>query len=203
MTPIRVFLAEDHQMVRSALVALIALEEDIEVVGEAGRGDEALEAILALRPDVALLDIDMPGLDGLQVVERLATLAPGCATLVVTAIGKYGALQRAVRSQARGFIPKHAPADDLLAAIRTVAAGGRVVDPALAAAAIEAGANGPTERELDVVRLIADGLSSRQIAGALHLSEGTVRNYTSNLQAKFGARNRVDLVRIAQDEGWL
>lgn len=199
---IRVFLAEDQVMVRSALVSLIELEDDLDVVGVAGRGDQAVDRIVELRPDVAVLDIDMPGIDGLAAAAQLAERVPGCAVLILTALNKPGMLQRALRANARGFVVKHAPAEQLLAAIRGVAAGQRVFDPTLAVAALEADIP-VTQRELDVVRLVAEGASAREIAGRLFLSEGTVRNYTSSLINKCGARNRVDLVRIAADRGWL
>lgn len=203
MSPIRIVLAEDQQMMRSALVSLLDLEDDLEVVGHTGRGDEAIELIVALRPDVAVLDIDMPGPDGLQVAARVAELVPECGSLIVTAIGKPGTLQRALRAKARGFIVKHAPAEDLFAAIRSVARGERVVDSFLAVAALEASTAEPTARELEVARLLAGGASARQIAAALHLSEGTVRNYTSNLMTKYGAQNRLDLIRMVREQGWV
>jgi len=199
---IRVFLAEDQVMIRSALVSLIELESDLDVVGVAGRGDQAVERIVELRPDVAVLDIDMPGVDGLTAAAQLAERVPRCAALILTALNKPGMLQRALQANARGFVVKHAPAEQLLSAIRGVAAGQRVFDPALAVAVLEADIP-VTQRELDVVRLVAEGASAREIAGRLFLSEGTVRNYTSSLINKCGARNRVDLVRIAFDRGWL
>jgi two-component system response regulator DesR len=199
---IRVFLAEDQVMVRSALVSLIELEPDLSVVGVAGRGDQAVDRIAELRPDVAVLDIDMPGLDGLSAAELIRSRVPACAALILTALSKPGMLQRALQAGAKGYVVKHAPADELLAAIRGVAAGERVFDSALAVAALEEDVP-VTQRELDVVRLVAEGASAREIAGRLFLSEGTVRNYTSNMINKCGARNRVDLVRIAFDRGWL
>lgn len=203
MSAIRVVLAEDQVMIRSALVSLIGLEDDLEVVGEAGDGDEALALVAALRPDVALLDIDMPGLDGLSACARIVETVPGCACLILTAMNKPGVLQRALRAKARGYIVKHAPAAELFDAIRAVAAGRRVVDTSLAVAALADDEIAITRRELDVVRLIAEGASARDIARRLHLTEGTVRNYTSNVMAKCGARNRVELVRIADDRGWV
>lgn len=201
-TTVRIFLAEDQLMVRSALVSLIELEPDLCVVGVAARGDHAVERIIELRPDVAVLDIDMPGLDGLSAAEQIRARVPGCAALILTALSKPGMLQRALQAGAKGYVVKHAPADELLAAIRGVAAGERVFDSALAVAALEEDVP-VTQRELDVVRLVAEGASAREIAGRLFLSEGTVRNYTSNMINKCGARNRVDLVRIAFDRGWL
>lgn len=200
--PITVFLAEDQVMIRSALVSLIELEDDLAVVGVAGRGEQAVERIAELRPNVAVLDIDMPGIDGLAAAAEVCQRVPRCGTLILTALNKPGMLQRALQANARGFIVKHAPAEQLLAAIRGIAAGQRVFDPTLAAAALESDIP-VTQRELDVVRMVAEGASAREIAGRLYLSEGTVRNYTSSLINKCGARNRVDLVRIAYDRGWL
>lgn len=189
-------------MIRSALVSLIELEHDLEVVGVAGDGEQAITRVEELVPDVAVLDIDMPGISGLTAAAELHEKVPTCATLILTALNKPGMLQRALLANARGFVVKHAPAEQLLAAIRGVASGQRVFDPALAVAAL--GDDIPvTQRELDVVRLVAEGASAREIAGRLCLSEGTVRNYTANLINKCGARNRVDLVRIAHDRGWL
>lgn len=199
---ISVFLAEDQAMIRSALVTLIQLESDLEVVGVAGRGDHAVERIVELRPDVAVLDVDIPGIDGLAAAAEVAERVPQCATLIITGLNKPGLLQRAIQANAKGFVVKHAPAEQLLAAIRGVAAGQQVFDPTLAVAALESDIP-ITQRELDVVRLVAEGASAREIAGRLFLSEGTVRNYTSSLINKCGARNRVDLVRIAFDRGWL
>jgi two-component system response regulator DesR len=201
--PIRILLAEDQAMVRSALISLIELEDDIAVVGEAGRGDEAVTLVTKLRPDVAVLDIDMPGLDGITACAQIHEIVPECACLVLTALGKPGTLQRALRAHARGFIVKHAPADQLIDAIRAVAAGQRIVDTTLAVAALEEERIPVTDRELEVVRLIAQGSSVKEIALRLYLSEGTVRNYTSNLMAKCGVRNRVELVRMATDRGWV
>lgn len=199
---IRIFLAEDQMMIRSALVSLIELENDLEVVGVADDGEQAVARIAELLPDVAVLDIDMPGMDGLTAAGHVHERVPTCATLILTALNKPGMLQRALQANARGFVVKHAPAEHLLAAIRGVAEGQRVFDPALAVAAM--GADIPvTQRELDVVRLVAEGASAREIADRLRLSEGTVRNYTASLINKCRARNRVDLVRIAHDRGWL
>ena len=201
--PIRVVLAEDQEIVRSALVALIELEDDLVVVGQAGRGDEAIAMVVALTPDVALLDVEMPGGDGLHVAAEVARRVPSCRSLILTALNKPGVLQRALQARATGFVVKHAPADELLAAIRAVAAGQRVVSPSLAVAALDVDPIRFTERELDVIRLLAAGASAKEIARRLALTEGTVRNYTSNMMTKTGARNRVDLVRIADDRGWI
>lgn len=199
---IRIVLAEDQEIVRTALVSLLELEDDIEVIGQAGRGDDALKMIIALRPDVALLDVDMPGGDGLSVAAELSVRLPQCRSLILTALNKPGVLQRALHARASGFVVKHAPADELISAIRSVAAGQRVVSPSLAIAALD-DPYSPTPRELDVVRLLADGASAKEIARRLYLTEGTVRNYTSSLISKCGARNRVDLVRIADERGWI
>lgn len=200
---IRVVLAEDQTMVRSALISLIDLEDDLEVVGEAGQGDEAVTLVTKLRPDVAVLDVDLPGGDGITACAQIHEAVPECACLMLTALGKPGTLQRALRSHARGFIVKHAPAGELIDAIRAVAAGRRIVDPALAVAALEQERIPVTDRELQVLRLIAQGASVKEIALRLYLSDGTVRNYTSNLIAKCGVRNRVELIRIATDHGWI
>ncbi len=203
-SPIRILLAEDQVMIRSALISLIELEPDMEVVGEAGRGDEAVALAVRLQPDVVVLDIDMPGLDGISASAQLAEQAPECKALILTALSRPGALQRALQAKARGFVVKHAPAEQLLSAIRGVAAGQRVVDQSLAIAALTVDESGsPTGREREVVRLLADGRTARDIATTLFLSEGTVRNYTSSVMAKCGARNRVDLVRIARERGWV
>lgn len=202
MTPIRILLAEDHEIVRAALVALIELEDDLQVVGQVGRGDDAVAMAVALEPDVALLDVDMPGGDGVQVTAELGRRVPRCRSLVLTALNKPGVLQRALRAGATGFVVKHAPADELLSAIRAIAAGQRVVSPSLAVAVLAGDAIPLTDREVDVVRLLAAGASAHEIARRLRLTEGTVRNYTSNMMTKTGARNRVDLVRIAGEQGW-
>lgn len=198
---IRVLLADDQDLVRGALAALLSLEDDIEVVGEAGDGEQALTEIARLRPDVALLDIEMPGVDGLSA----AAMVRGSATrvLMLTTFGRPGYLKRAMEAGAYGFVVKDAPAEQLAAAVRTVAAGERVVDSALAAATLSSGDNPLTGREQDVLRAARGGATVADIAGRLYLSEGTVRNYLSAAIGKTGARNRVEAVRVAESNGWL
>lgn len=200
---IRVLIAEDLHMIRGALVALLSLEPDIEVVAELDRGDMILEAALRLRPDVAVVDIDLPGIDGLTAAELLNQQLPECRVLVLTGLSQPGNLLRALRVHVRGFLLKDAPPDMLAAAIRRVASGHRVLDPELVAAAVETGASPLTPRESDVLRSAEAGLSTDEIGAELHLSSATVRNYLSNAIAKVGARNRLDAIRISRDAGWL
>ena len=200
---IRVLIAEDQEMVRGALAALLGLEPDIEVVAQVGRGDEVAPAALAARPDVALLDIEMPGIDGLEAAEMLRTALPACKVLILTTFGRPGYLARAMQAGVSGFLVKDAPADELAAAIRGALAGARVVDPTLAAAALALGQNPLTRRECDVLRASGEGASVAEIAEWLFLSEGTVRNYLSTAIAKTGTRNRVEAARLAADRGWL
>ncbi|HEY3714310.1 MAG TPA: response regulator transcription factor [Jatrophihabitantaceae bacterium] len=200
---IRVLIAEDMHMIRGALVALLSLEEGMEVVAELDRGDSILEAALRTNPDVAVLDIDLPGLDGLSAAEQLSSQLPECRTLVLTGLSQPGTLLRALKVHVRGFIVKDAPAATLADGIRRVAAGERVIDPDLVAAALETGASPLTPREADVLRAASDGISTEQIGTELSLSPATVRNYLSNSIAKVGGRNRIDAIRIARDAGWL
>jgi two-component system response regulator DesR len=200
---IRILIAEDMHMIRGALVALLRLESDIEVVAELERGDTILEAALRTRPDVAVVDIDLPGLDGLSAAAALHEQLPSCKTLVLTGLSQPGNLLRALKIHVRGFLLKDAPAPQLASAIRAVAAGRRVLDPDLVAAAVETGATPLTEREADVLRAAQLGGSTVEIAERLHLSPTTVRNYLSNAIGKLGARNRLDAIRIAEDAGWL
>ncbi|MGH3680789.1 MAG: response regulator transcription factor [Natronosporangium sp.] len=200
---IRVLIAEDLHMIRGALVALLSLEDDLEVVAELDRGDEIVAAALRTRPDVAVLDIDLPGLDGLTAAEQLYERLPECRTLVLTGFGQPGHLLRALTVHVRGFIVKDAPAGTLADGVRRVAAGERVIDPDLIAAALETGASPLTIRETDVLRAAGSGVPTGQIAGQLSLSPATVRNYLSNAISKVGARNRIDAIRIARDAGWL
>lgn len=200
---IRVLIAEDMHMIRGALVALIGLEADMEVVAEVERGDTIEATALRVRPDVAVLDIDLPGLDGLTAAQRLQTSLPECQTLILTGLGQPGHLLRALQGRIRGFLPKDAPAAQLADAIRRIAAGERVLDPVLVAAALETGDSPLTQRETDVLRGAADGLSTDDIAATLYLSSATVRNYLSNAIAKLDARNRIDAIAIAQRAGWL
>jgi two-component system, NarL family, response regulator DesR len=200
---IRILIAEDMHLIRGALVALLSLEPDMEVVAQLERGDEVVSTALRVRPDVAVLDIDLPGLDGLTAAAQLHTELPECRTLVLTGLGQPGNLLRALQVHVRGFIIKDAPADTLADGIRRVAAGERVIDPDLVAAALETGASPLTARESDVLRAANDGSSTEEIAHRLALSPATVRNYLSNAITKVGARNRIDAIRIARDAGWL
>jgi len=200
---IRVLIAEDMHLIRGALVALLSLEEGMEIVAELDRGDAILEAALRTNPDVAVLDIDLPGLDGLSAAEQLSAQLPTCRTLVLTGLSQPGTLLRALKVHVRGFIVKDAPAATLADGIRRVAAGERVIDPDLVAAALETGASPLTPREADVLRAASDGISTDQIGSELSLSPATVRNYLSNSIAKVGGRNRIDAIRIARDAGWL
>ena len=199
----RVLIAEDQTMVREALVALLSLEEDMEIVAEASRGDEVVPAALGALPDVALLDIEMPGGDGLGAAAALKERLPSCRVIILTTFGRAGYLKRAMESGAAGFLLKDAPASELASAIRRVMAGERVVDPGLAAAALSEGDNPLTERERDVLAASADGATIEDVAARLYLSEGTVRNYLSTAIKKLGVRNRVEAARLAEEKGWL
>jgi len=200
---IRVLIAEDQAMVRGALASLLRLEDDIEVVAEAERGDEAVAAAQKHRPDVALLDIELPGLDGIAVAGELARELPETRSLILTTFGRPGFMRRALEAGARGFLLKDAPASELAAAIRTVAAGGTAIDSALAAAAITEGESPLTPRELEVLAAAAGNETAADIAATLFLSEGTVRNYLSTAMRKLGARSRHEAVDIAEQKGWL
>ena len=200
---IRLLLADDQELIRTALERLFDLEGDFAVVASVSRGDEVEEAAARTRPDVALLDVEMPGLDGIAACARLAARVPACRCLILTTFGRPGFLRRAMESGAAGFLVKDAPFDELTAAIRQVAAGGRVVDPALAAATLARGASPLTPREADVLRTARTAATVADIAAALFLSEGTVRNYLSAAIAKLGARNRSEAVRLAEDQGWV
>ncbi|WP_169945776.1 response regulator transcription factor [Microbispora sp. H11081] len=200
---IRVVLAEDQSMVRGALASLLGLEPDIEVVGEAADGDEVIGVAEATKPDVALLDIEMPGRDGISAAEELRLRVPGCKVVILTTFGRPGYLRRAMEAGAVAFLVKDSPASELAAAIRRVLRGERVIDPGLAAAALSAGPNPLSPRERDVLSAAADGSTINDIALRLHLSEGTVRNYLSAAIHKTGARNRIEAVQKAQAQGWL
>lgn len=203
MSMIRLLLAEDQSMVREALAALLGLEPDIEVVVQVARGDEVLAAAREHDVDVALLDIEMPGMTGIEATAELRRDLPGVKVVVVTTFGRPGYLRRAMESGADAFLVKDAPASQLAEAVRKVLAGERVIDPTLAAAALADGASPLTERERDVLRTAADGSTNAEIAGALHLSQGTVRNYLSMAIQKMAARNRAEAVRMAREKGWL
>ncbi|GAA4311161.1 response regulator transcription factor [Klenkia terrae] len=200
---IRVLLAEDQELVQAALRALLELEEDITVVAEVGRGDEVLAAAREHVPDVALMDIEMPGQDGIEAARDLAAELPTVKAVILTTFGRPGFLRRAMEVGAAGFLVKDSPVAELAAAIRSVMAGERVIDRDLAAAALALGATPLSAREADVLRAAADGATVADIAGRLFLSEGTVRNYLSNAIGKTGARTRVEAARVAADKGWL
>jgi two-component system response regulator DesR len=200
---IRVLIAEDMHMIRGALVALLRLEPDIDVVAELDRGDAIVETALKTRPDVAVIDIDLPGLDGLSAAASLRVKLPTCQTLVLTGLSQPGNLLRALKVHVKGFLLKDSPAPALANAIRSVAAGRRVLDPELVAVAVETGASPLTDRETDVLRAAVSGRSTEEIGSLLNLSPATVRNYLSNAISKLGARNRMDAVRIAREAGWL
>lgn len=200
---IRVLLAEDQSMVREALAALLGLEADIAVVAQVSRGDEVLSAARDHQVDVALLDIEMPGLTGIEAAARLRAELPAVKVVIVTTFGRPGYLRRAMQCGADAFLVKDAPAAQLADAVRRVLRGEKVIDPTLAATALAEGADPLTARERDVLRAVADGSVNSEIALALHLSEGTVRNYLSTIIQKTGARNRSEAVRIARDKGWL
>jgi two-component system, NarL family, response regulator DesR len=201
--PIRVLLAEDQGMMRGALAMLLGLESDIEVVAEVSDGAAVVPTAVRERPDVALLDIEMPGVDGLTAAAQLRSRLPGCKVLILTTFGRPGYLRRAMEAGASGFLVKDGPVEELAAAIRRVLAGERVVDPALAAAALSAGPNPLTEREREVLAAAADGSTVADIAARLYLSESTVRNYLSSAIGKTGSRNRIEAVRAARQQGWL
>jgi len=200
---ISVLLAEDQALVRGALRALLELEPDLVVVAEVGRGDEVLAAALASRPDVALLDVEMPGCDGIEAARQLSEELPATRVVILTTFGRPGFLRRAMEVGAAGFLVKDAPVTELARAIRAVVAGERVIDRDLAAAALALGATPLSHREADVLRAAAGGATVADIAARLHLSEGTVRNYLSSAIGKTGARTRVEAARAAEAQGWL
>jgi two-component system response regulator DesR len=200
---IRILIAEDMHLIRGALVALLSRELDMEVVAELDRGDQVLEAAIRTRPDVAVLDIDLPGMDGLSAAEVLHEQVPNCQILVLTGLSQPSHLLRALKVHVRGFILKDAPAATLAQGVRRVAIGERVIDPELLALALETGESPLTPREADVLRAAEEGISTDEIARTLFLSSATVRNYLSNAITKVGGRNRIDAIRIARDAGWL
>lgn len=200
---IRVLIADDQHLVRGALAALLALEPDIDVVAEVSRGDEVVAAARDAQADVALLDVEMPGLDGLAAASALRAAVPACAALIVTTFGRAGYLRRAMEAGALGFVVKDAPADQLADAVRRVSRGERVVDPTLAAATLAGGQSPLTARERDALVAARDGATIADIATKLFLSEGTVRNYLSSAISKTATRNRVEALRVAEENGWL
>lgn len=200
---IRLLLADDQALVRGALSALLGLEPDLEVVAEVGSGDAVVPAVLEHRPEVALLDVEMPGMDGIAATDELRRTAPGTRVLIVTTFGRPGYLRRALQAGASGFVVKDTPAAQLADAVRRVHAGLRVVDPALATDSLVAGESPLTPRETEVLRAARNGSSVAAIAARLFLSEGTVRNHLSSAIGKTGAGNRAEAVLTAEGNGWL
>ena len=200
---IRLLLADDQALVRGAMAALLDMEADLEVVAEVGRGDEVVAAAREHKVDVALLDVEMPGMDGVAAARELHRALPDCQVLMVTTFGRAGYLRQAMAAGASGFIVKDTPARQLADAVRRVHEGLRVVDPALAAQSLAQGDSPLTDREADVLRSASDGGTVADIARDLHLSEGTVRNHLSSAIGKTGARTRAEAVRLAVDNGWL
>lgn len=200
---IRVLLAEDVRVLREALAELLGHEGDIEVVAAVDRGDAVVPAAVRHQPDVAVIDIDMPGIDGLDAATRLRRELPTCRTLVLTGVGGPATLRRGVQAEVAGFMLKDSGPREVADAIRTVAAGGRVLDPQLAYVALGSTGSPLTERETEVLRLTASGATPREVAASLFLTYGTVRNYLASAVTKLDARNRVDAIRIAAEAGWL
>jgi two-component system response regulator DesR len=200
---IRILLADDENLIRSALASLLAIQDDLEVIAQAASGDEALAMARLHRPDVAVLDLQMPGLDGIAVAEALVSELPACAALILTSYGRPGHLKRALAAGVRGFLPKTVSAEVLADVVRTVHVGGRYVDPELAADAISAGDSPLTSREADVLELAAAGTPVDEIARRAALSPGTVRNYLSAAACKLGAANRHEAVQLARSRGWI
>jgi two-component system response regulator DesR len=203
VSPIRVLLAEDQHMVREALAALLALEPDIEVVAQVARGDEVVGAAERVRPDVALLDIEMPGQTGLEAAQELRAALPDTRILILTTFGRPGYLRRAMADGVSGFLLKDARGAELASAVRRAVRGERVVDPGLAAAALSQGESPLTPREHEVLAAAREHATVAELAAVLHLSPGTVRNHISSVLQKLGARNRAEALRIAEDRGWL
>ena len=203
MSTIRLLLADDQALVRGALAALLDLEADLEVVAEVGRGDEVVAAAVEHRADVALLDVEMPGLDGIAATAALRRALPTCRVLIVTTFGRPGYLRRALEVGASGFVVKDTPARQLADAVRRVHSGLRAVDPALAEESLVAGASPLSAREAEVLKAARDGGTVADLAGSLHLAEGTVRNHLSAAIGKTGARTRAEAVRLAEVNGWL
>jgi two-component system response regulator DesR len=200
---ITVLLADDQALIRGALAAMLGLEPDIEVVAQVGSGAEVVPAALRTLPDVALLDVQMPGGDGLDAAGALRAALPTCRVVVLTTFGRPGYLARAMRAGAAGFVVKDAPPEQLVDAVRRVHAGLRVVDPVLAAESLSSGTSPLTDRERDVLLAAADGATVADVAARLHLSEGTVRNHLSAAIGKTSARTRAEAVRLADERGWL
>jgi two-component system response regulator DesR len=200
---ISILLAEDTAILRDTLVAVLDLQEDMQVVAQVSHGDQILPAARRWRPDVAILDIDLPGQDGLSAARQLASELPQCRVLILTALAQPANLKTALAAHVSGFLAKDTPALALIDAIREIDGGGRVIDPAVALAALDARPSPLTPRETDVLRLHAEGLDPREIAARLFLSHGTVRNYLASATDKLGARNRIHAIRIATENEWL
>jgi len=200
---IRVLVAEDMRILRDTLAAVLSMEDDIDVVAQVADGDGIIPAALAQRPDVALVDIDLPGSDGLTAAAALREQCPDCRVVILTVLGQPGNLRRALAAGVAGFLPKETRSADLIDAVRKVNAGEKVIDPELAVRALEAPGNPLSPRETDVLRRLAGGAGPAEIAAEMFLSYGTVRNYLASAVTKLGARNRVDAVRIAAEAGWL
>ncbi len=200
---IRLLIADDQALVRGAIASLLSLEDDLEVVAQVGRGDEVLEAARASSADVALLDVEMPGLDGIGAARELVAHFPSCRALIVTTFGRPGYVRHALEAGALGFVVKDTPSSALANAVRRVARGERVVDPALAAESIVAGTSPLSARETDVLIAFRQHGSSAAVAATLFLSEGTVRNHLSSAIGKTGARTASEAARIAAENGWL
>ncbi|MFE9253846.1 DNA-binding response regulator [Streptomyces sp. NPDC006879] len=203
MLSVKILLAEDVHMVRGALVALLELEPDLEVVASVDRGDLIVPSALETRPDVAIVDIDLPGTDGLTAAAELHGQLPECRTLILTSLGRPGTLRRAMAARVSGFLLKDSPPSRLAQAVRAVAAGQRVIDPELALSAWEAPDNPLSPRETQVLRIAARGADAAEIAEQLFLTQGTVRNYLTAIVDKLHARNRIDAIRIAEEAGWI
>lgn len=203
MQKLKILLAEDVAMVRGALVALIELEPDLKVVAAVRSGDEIVCAAQEHQPDIAIIDIDLPGLDGLSAAAQLHEKLPSCRTLILTNLGKAGMLRRALAAHVSGYMLKDAPPEQLATAIRDIAAGRSVIDMQLAMSAWDSGKSPLSKREHEVLRLAAEGSEPAEIAAQLHLSVGTVRNYLTSIVTKLNARNRVDAIKMAVDSGWL
>ncbi|MER0443340.1 response regulator transcription factor [Streptomyces sp. Edi4] len=203
MLSINILLAEDVHMIRGALVALLQLEPDLHVVAAVDRGDTIVSTALDTRPDVAVIDVDLPGMDGLTAAADLHRQLPRCRSLILTSLGRPGTMRRAMSAHVSGFLLKDSPPDQLALAVRSVAAGRRVLDPQLALSAWDYPDNPLSRREVEVLRLAAKGADAAEIAGCLYLTGGTVRNYLTSIVSKLGARNRIDAIRIAEEAGWI
>lgn len=203
MLSLKILLAEDVAMVRGALVALIELEPDMKVVSAIERGDDIVPQALAHVPHVAIIDINLPGIDGLTAASQLHKKLPSCRTLILTNLSRKGDLRRALSAHVSGYLIKDAPPEELARAIRTIVAGQRFIDPELALSVWESRENPLSPREREILRIVATGAQPTEIASFLHLSVGTVRNYLTTIVTKLNARNRLDAVRAAHEAGWL